>query len=241
MYKRLGSKFRFDDGKPVSERRKFTQRLFLSLSFATKPGGRGSCERDDPRPRETKARARARERLSLRVASSFSAYRSPRYTARVRQWLNERENRNRFLALAAGTTHRRCCRNGTETKGDERRAEKWRKGERIRYAPPHSGRHRAPVTALRPIGKLRRGRKDAIAKRCPSPSPLPLLQPPCTAVAPRNRVVPRGPDGTIRAPAFSSALASHQGIRHAPLLSRAVGGSIRCRVAEYNDDRPSSK
>jgi len=35
------------------------------------------------------------------------------------------------------------------------------------------GRKVTTVTALRPIGELRRGRKDAISKRCLSPAPLP--------------------------------------------------------------------
>lgn len=90
--------------------------------------------------------------------------------ARARRWPNERENREsdsayagaRFLPFSLPRRRERERERGLE--------------ERTRYTParyPSSGRRRAPLTALRPIGELRRGRKDAIAKRCRLASPLP--------------------------------------------------------------------
>lgn len=165
--------------------------LFIRLLFAMKPGGRGSCERDDPRPRETKTCARAHKRLLLRVASPFSACRSLRYTARVRQWLNERENR--FLALAAGATHRRCCRSGIETK-----EEKSGKPEKGRTNPLCAASFRAPSRAGYGTATHRQAPSRAERRNCQKVSvPLPVPSPPTSlhrrrAAQPRRSADPTG-------------------------------------------------
>lgn len=135
---------------------------------------------------------------------------------------------------------------------ETRRGRETEKEERTRYTPPRSrqtwyprfGRHRAPVTALRPIGEFCRGRKDAIAKRCRSSPPptrcsaspsRPFADPtprdgPCANFFGRSRDPPGNPSRTSLPSAARFAAAS----RSTTMIGRALS-----RSAAAVSDRPA--